>query len=48
MTDKDQTQDKHYYKGTVEGKTIRSTMVTDSSVDSHTPIHFTANKADKK
>jgi TIR domain len=48
MTGKDQTQDKHYYKGTVEGKTIRFTMVTDSSVDSHTPIHFTANKADQK
>jgi hypothetical protein len=37
-------EDKHYYKGTVKGDTIEFTMVTDSSVESHTPIHFTATR----
>ena len=37
-------EDKHYYKGTVKGDEIEFTMVTDSSVESHTPIHFTANR----
>ncbi len=41
----DQTyQDKHYYKGTVEGDTIRFSMLTDSSVESHVPVHFTAKR----
>ena len=35
--------EKHYYKGTVEGETIRFTMVTDSPYP-HIPIHFTAYK----
>ena len=37
-------QDTHYYKGTVEGDTIRFSMLTDSSVDSHVPVHFTAKR----
>ena len=37
-------EDKHYYKGTVKGDTIDFTMVTDSSVESHTAIHFTATR----
>jgi hypothetical protein len=37
-------EDKHYYKGTVKGDEIVFTMVTDSSIESHTPIHFTANR----
>ena len=37
-------EDKHYYKGTVKGDTIDFTMVTDSSIESHSPIHFTANR----
>ena len=41
----DQTyQDKHYYKGTVEGDTIRFSMLTDSSVESHVPVLFTAKR----
>jgi len=40
-------EDKHYYKGTVKGDTIEFTMVTDSSIVSHTPIHFTANRERK-
>jgi hypothetical protein len=42
--DKPYAEDKHDYKGTVEGETIRFSMVTDSSVQSHAPIHFTAKK----
>lgn len=37
-------EDKHYYKGTVEGDAIQFTMMTDSSIESHVPIHFTATK----
>ncbi len=37
-------EDKNYYKGKVNGDTIEFTMVTDSSIVSHTPIHFTANR----
>jgi hypothetical protein len=37
-------QDTHYYKGTVDGDTIRFSMLTDSSVDSHVPVHFTAKR----
>jgi len=40
-------EDKHYYKGTVKGDTIDFTMVTDSSIESHSPIHFTANRVKK-
>jgi hypothetical protein len=38
------SQDTHSYKGTVEGDTIRFSMLTDSSVDSHVPVHFTATR----
>ena len=38
------SQDVHSYKGTVEGDTIRFTMLTDSSVESHVPVHFTASR----
>ena len=41
-------EDKHYYKGTVNGDEIVFTMVTDSSTESHTPIHFTANRVKNK
>ncbi len=45
----DQTyEEKHYYKGTVEGDTIRLSMLTDSSSDSHVPVHFTAKKLGRK
>ena len=37
-------EDKHYYKGTVKGDTIDFTLVTDSSIESHSPIHFTATR----
>lgn len=37
-------EDKHYYKGTVKGDAIDFTMVTDSSIQTHSPIHFTANR----
>ena len=37
-------EDKHYYKGVVKGDTIEFTMVTDSSIESHAAIHFTANR----
>jgi hypothetical protein len=37
-------EDKHYYQGTVENDTIRFTMTTDSSMESHVPIHFIASK----
>jgi hypothetical protein len=36
-------EDTHSYKGTVEGTTIRFTMVTDSRTSEHTPIHFIAS-----
>ena len=41
-------EDKHYYKGTIEGDTIRFSMLTDSGSDSHVPIHFTATRARAK
>jgi len=37
-------QDTHQYKGTVEGDTIRFSMLTDSNIDSHVPIYFTATR----
>ena len=37
-------EDKHYYKGLVKGDTIDFSMVTDSSVEQHTEIHFTADR----
>ncbi len=37
-------QDQHFYKGTVEGDTIRFSMLTDSSVESHVPVLFTAKR----
>ncbi len=40
-------EDKHYYKGTIKGDSIDFTMVTDSSIESHTPIHFTATRVKK-
>ena len=36
------SEDKHYYKGAVAGDTIQFTMLTDSSVESHVPVRFTA------
>jgi len=38
-------EDKHLYKGIVANNEIQFTMVTDSSIESHVPIHFTASKA---
>lgn len=40
-------EDKHYYKGIVKGDTIDFTMVTDSSVVTHSPIQFTATRVKK-
>ena len=37
-------QDQHYYKGTVAGDTIRFSMLTDSGVESHVPVLFTAKR----
>jgi hypothetical protein len=37
--------DKQYYKGTVEGDTIRFSMVIGSSVSEQPPYHFTAKRA---
>lgn len=37
-------EDKHIYKGIVENGTIRFTMMTDSSMESHVPIEFIASK----
>lgn len=37
--------DIHTYRGTVEGGTIRFTMMTESKSTEHTPIHFTARRA---
>jgi len=49
LSGNDQTyEDKHYYKGTVKGDTIDFTMVTDSSIESHSPIHFTATRVAKQ
>ncbi|HEY0759725.1 MAG TPA: toll/interleukin-1 receptor domain-containing protein [Acidisarcina sp.] len=38
------SQDEHLYKGLIEGNTVQFTMLTDSSVESHVPIHFTATR----
>ena len=41
----DKTYDeKHYYKGTVEGNTIRFSLLTDSGAESHVPVYFTATR----
>ncbi|MFZ0704517.1 MAG: toll/interleukin-1 receptor domain-containing protein [Candidatus Korobacteraceae bacterium] len=37
-------EDKHYYKGVAKGDAIDFTLVTDSSVEQHPEIHFTANR----
>ena len=46
--DRPNVEDKHYYKGIIDGQTIRFTMTTDSSVSEHTPIHFTATRMNGK
>jgi hypothetical protein len=40
--------DKQYYKGTVEGDTIRFSMAIDSSVSQQPPYHFTATRSGVK
>jgi hypothetical protein len=41
----DQTYvDKQYYKGTVEGDTIRFSMLIDSSISQNPPYHFMAKR----
>jgi hypothetical protein len=42
------SEDKHYYKGTVDGDAIEFTMLTDSSVESHVPVRFTATRTAAK
>jgi hypothetical protein len=37
-------EDKQYYKGTVEGDTIRFSMLIDSSISQNPPYHFTAKR----
>jgi hypothetical protein len=37
-------EDKHYYKGVLANNAIQFTMNTDSEVESHVPIHFTATR----
>jgi hypothetical protein len=41
-------EDKHYYKGTVDGDTIQFTLLTDSSVESHIPVRFAATRSAAK
>jgi len=38
----DRYEDTHNYRGAVEGGAIRFTLVTDSKVSKHTPVHFVA------
>jgi hypothetical protein len=40
--------DKQYYKGTVEGDTIRFSMMIDSSISRQPAYHFTAKRAGVK
>jgi hypothetical protein len=42
------SEDKHYYKGTVEGDAIQFTLNTDSSVESHVPVRFAATRSAPK
>lgn len=42
------SQDKHQYKGTITGDTIRFSMLTDSEIESHVPIYFTATRVGAK
>jgi len=45
LSGNDQTyEDKHFYKGIVKGDTIDFTLVTDSSVEQHAPVQFTASR----
>ena len=37
-------EDKHYYKGTVEGNAIRFSLMTDSGAESHAPVYFTVRR----
>jgi hypothetical protein len=37
-------EDKHYYKGTVEGDAIKFSMMTDSGAESHVPVSFTVRR----
>ena len=37
-------EDKHYYKGTVEGDAIKFSMMTDSGAESHVPVYFTVRR----
>jgi TIR domain len=37
-------EDKHYYKGTVEGGVIKFSMMTDSAAESHVPVYFTVRR----
>ena len=39
---------KQYYKGTVEGDTIRFSMMVDSSISQQPPYHFTATRSGVK
>ena len=41
-------EEKHYYKGTVEGGAIHFSMLTDGGIESHVPIHFTATRIGTK
>jgi TIR domain-containing protein len=37
-------EDKHLYKGTVQGEAINFTMMTDSGAESHVPVSFTVRR----
>ena len=37
-------EETHHYKGTIDGATIRFSMLTDSGAESHLPVHFTAGR----
>jgi hypothetical protein len=44
MLDDKTYEEKHHYNGTVEGDTIRFSLVADSGYDSRSPEHFTAKR----
>lgn len=48
MLGSDRYEDTHNYRGTVEGGAIRFTLLTDSKVSEHTPVHFVAGRVRDK
>ena len=42
------SQEKHFYRGIVEGDTIQFSLVTGPTPESHPPVHFTATRIDSR